>query len=445
MSNKPLILQSIWANDSITNPEMVEQPPTSKIESGWVWGEKPSHKFYNWNWNTVDSFTHHINSYGLPQWDSETEYEVGSVVLRNPFIYQANADNTNEDPIDDIGSWDIVGQTLAGLNNVIVDDTVDPSTPYVLTYDDTAPGWKNTPLSDITTNMTLQDLNNVETGTLLEKEVLSFNGSSNVWDNTSIKTAMSRDEVSSFCAVKDIQYKTPEPYDILKWDGNIWKIEANVIDTTSWDKVLNPRKEFPPPFASSTVFGGAKIYSIGTTLYINTVPTSKPAAPINVKTISSSAEIQLFWLQASTGERAEYFNVYRDSSILQSGVYDVVFIDKSVKKDMEYFYSVTGVNEFGESQESTQVIGHTFTQPSRPKNLTGEVNVNDIYLSWDTPDVISGNIIYKIFRNNQEIGTSNNLSYVDVNVSIGTYTYYVIASNKYYDSENSNSVIITKN
>ena len=230
----------------------------------------------------------------------------------------------------------------------------------------------------------------------------------------------------------------------MKFNGNIWKIEDNLASTGTWSKILNKPNECNVPYATKDVFGGAKIYSAGSTLYIETKPSSAPDAPRNCKTISSPQEITVFWSPSNTGENANYYKVFRDELEIQSGILDTIYDDGNVERDREYVYFVKGTNIFGDSLESNRVIGHTFSEPSKPRNLSYTIQGTDVILRWEEPETISGNIEYHIYKDNTFLESTFSLSYTDKNVSIGNYTYYVVAKNKYYQSENSNSVFVIK-
>jgi len=444
-TSKPSIIESSWATPVKNDPESVERPKQTKINQGWVYGEKPSHKWFNYGWNKIDEYTHHINSNGIPAWDSTTEYKIGSVVLYNPFIYQSTVDDPTEEP--STGSeWAVVGQFIEELSDVNLNTSL-LGDGHVLQY--SGAKWVNIPLTDITDNLYLGDLLDVsldDPANILVDDILGYAGKPDekYWKNMSINEALSRDGLSSFTIASGIQYKNPHEYDVLRYDGNIFKMEPGIIQSTPWKNILNPPAEFRPPYAAVDVLGGAKIYLVNDTLNIVTAAQALPGKPDNVSTYSSPTKVDVFWLPPQ-GERAIFYNVYRDSLEIQSGVFDNLYSDENVERDREYTYFIKGENSYGEGPESARVIGHTFSQPSKPKNLTYTPYVNDIELVWETPDIVSGDMTYKIFRNSVEIGETINNSYIDKNLSVGSYTYFVTANNKYYGSENSNTIIVVKN
>ena len=455
---KPQLIPYTWANAADHLPDIVERPPQDPtdpnysgsgvtIDTGWVWGEKPLHKYFNYGWRVIDLYTHHINSQGIPSWDDQTTYEVGSAVLYNPYIYQANTQNTNEEPINPDGTpnsnWDIVGQFLANLDDTY---TGTPNNDDILMYNSTDSRWDPYSLDTFSKTINVGDLIDIELSTIDQDDILAYAGKENelFWTNMDIREAISRDGISSFLLANKIQYKEPHEYDVLKYDGNIWKISQNVMESTAFKNVLNPPAEFQPPYATADVLGGAKIYSLGDTLNFVTEPQLPPGPPEDVGTVSSPNKIDVYWIPPTTGDRASFYNIYRDSLEIQGGVFDNLFTDFDLTRDREYVYYITSENKHGESDESNRVFGHTFSEPSRPKNLDYKMYVNDVELFWEIPDVVSGDLTYKIFRDSVEIGETSETKYTDKNLGVGSYTYFVTANNKYFSSENSNTIIVLK-
>jgi hypothetical protein len=455
-TDKPKIINSTWANVvnnySPGDPEyddIIERPPQDKIEAGWEWGEKPSHKWFNYGWKSIDEFTHHVNSNGIPVWDAETVYEKGSIVLYSPYLYKATLQNQNSAP-DGTNNpdWEMLGHTLKDLTDTWDDATnpiPDDDKYRLLVFNSTSNLWEPKLLDDVIAETKLGDLTDVSLkDTINSTDILAYDEPNKYWTNMSINDAILRDVVSTFTIAQGIQYKTPDEYNVLKYDGNIWKIQPNVMEKTQWYKILNPPSRFIPPTAARDVLGGAKVYALGETLYIETAPQSAPGRPESLGAISEPSKIELFWLPSQDGERSSYYNVYRDSNLLRTGVYDNYYEDTDVDKDKEYIYHVVGINTHGESPESNRTVGHTYSEPSKPQNLDYKIVANNVELFWETPEIVSGELTYTIYRNNIEIGTTTELTYTDTNVATGSYTYFVNAKNKYFSSENSNTILVVK-
>lgn len=58
------------------------------------------------------------------------------------------------------------------------------------------------------------------------------------------------------------------------------------------------------------------------------------------------------------------------------------------------------------------------------KNLVAKVDANKVTLTWDAPRSLTG---YKVLRNDDKIAETDETTYVDSNVAVGTYIYSVIA------------------
>jgi hypothetical protein len=447
---QPLFAPYTWANSvNVLDPsspeykEIVERPPVDKIASGWLFGEKPSHKYWNWGWKKMDDYSHHINQFGVPEWDNQTEYEIGSIVLMMPYLYRATAENQDDNP-EDLNSWELLGQLLENLDDTEITTPSDPTIPQILSYDDTAGGgngaWINEDLQPILDNTALNNLYDVNISGQQIDEVLAYSEELETWTNQNIRTIVQNEKNSELTSIQNINSSQLIPGNILKYENQIWKTNENIQKTGSWDKVIDKPNEYQPPFSSENHLGGAKIYASGDTLHIKNIPTAKPFPPENLKSISETTQVQLYWLPGKLSELSYYYNIYRDKLDLQKGVVDNVFIDDEVEKDREYSYYVTGVNQHGESDASYPVIGHTFSEPSAPRNLSYTLTVRDVNLMWEVPEEISGNLEYEIYENGNILDTTFNTSYTQTNASVGVHTYFIIAKNKYFMSNNSNTI-----
>ncbi len=454
MTEKPILIDSTWANYvndlDPTGPEyaeIIERPPQAKFESGWLFGEKPSHKYWNYNWKNIDDYVHHINNFGIPEWDEETNYEIGSIVLVTPYLYKALTANQNVLPEENPSDWQLMSQFLADLLDVDYTAPSDDSIEQLLVYDSQTdpvnPKWVNENLDDVLNSIKLDNLYDVNIASQGVSDVLSFNEETEKWENKNLREIARNDLNSTVINVKDIHFDIPEEGDVLKYDGGIWRTTENIKQVADWDYILNKPNEYQPPMASASTLGGAKVYSTGSTLHIKTEPEAAPFAPENLNVIvGNSTLLSLYWSPASIGELSYYYNVYRDSLHLQKGVLDNVYYDDNVVPDREYYYTVTAVNQHGESGPSNQVMGHTFTEPSPPRNLTYSIKAYDVELTWDIPDHISGSIVYDIYKDGNNIGDTTTRSYIDKGLAQGVYSYFVVARNKYYNSNNSNVVTV---
>ena len=134
---KPSGLSKLWAAAGTK-----VDPGAAKTGIGWV-VELPPYQYQNWLDNKQDTFIAHSNQHGIPEWDTETEYQGGLSYTKgsNGVIYKCLQTHTNIDPVnplnnlywarafEDYGSVATVQsaltshianyQTLAGISNVV--------------------------------------------------------------------------------------------------------------------------------------------------------------------------------------------------------------------------------------------------------------------------------------------------------------------------------------
>lgn len=108
----------IWAEQYYTShdSDIIEKPSTEKVQTGWLYGEKPSHKDFNYLWNRYSQMLHLINTQGILPWDSETEYQKGSVAVYDGELYISLTTNMGTTPIE--GGWSYYDKRLDFLDNV---------------------------------------------------------------------------------------------------------------------------------------------------------------------------------------------------------------------------------------------------------------------------------------------------------------------------------------
>jgi len=142
--------------------------------------------------------------------------------------------------------------------------------------------------------------------------------------------------------------------------------------------------------------------------------------------------VNLFWNPAPNSARALLgYNVYRDGQIL-------TFVNALTFSDMHlangsYSYYVTALYGTGESAPTNSVTA-TVEVLYPASNLTYSVNDDDVTLTWQAAPTSGGlrNFIgYDVYRDDMLLGQTQSLSYTDLNLSNGTYAYYVKAV---YDS-----------
>ena len=106
MINKPTLLETdVWARTA--DPTDIEKPIQDKINTGFLYGEKPPHEGHNYYWQVFSEFLMHLNQNGVAEWDSGTTYNQGSITKHGTMIYFALLESTNIEPGTDSNTWAI--------------------------------------------------------------------------------------------------------------------------------------------------------------------------------------------------------------------------------------------------------------------------------------------------------------------------------------------------
>src|SRR5690554_603300 len=94
-------VNNIWAENGATI-----SPSLAKISQGWI-AEIPDFEFENWIQQRQDQFNAHVNQFGIPVWDSVTEYVAGKSYVQgnDGEIYKAITTNTNKEPTTNTLDW----------------------------------------------------------------------------------------------------------------------------------------------------------------------------------------------------------------------------------------------------------------------------------------------------------------------------------------------------
>lgn len=97
---KPSGINQLWAAGGTK-----VDPGLQKLNIGWV-VELPPYQYQNWLDNRQDTFIAHINQHGIPEWDSETEYQGNLSYTQGSdgLIYKCLATNTNFNPVNPLNS-----------------------------------------------------------------------------------------------------------------------------------------------------------------------------------------------------------------------------------------------------------------------------------------------------------------------------------------------------
>ncbi|MFA7056256.1 MAG: C10 family peptidase, partial [Candidatus Cloacimonadales bacterium] len=130
--------------------------------------------------------------------------------------------------------------------------------------------------------------------------------------------------------------------------------------------------------------------------------------------------------------------VYRDNAELAI-ISELSYTDTNLSNG-NYGYQVKAIYPNGESDISN-MVRVTVELLYAPNNLTFNVVSDSITLNWDEPNAMyRGFIGYKLFRDEELLASQTELTYTDVGLTNGDYTYSVKAEYSSGDSEASNAV-----
>jgi predicted phage tail protein len=139
--------------------------------------------------------------------------------------------------------------------------------------------------------------------------------------------------------------------------------------------------------------------------------------------------VHLTWeppVSDGNGNITEY-RVYRGLASGSETLYATVnastlnFTDTNVSNGVAYYYYVSAVNEFGESESSNEVSAVPCTVPSPPRNLTAIAGNGSVALSWEPPVDDGGMAV-----TNYTIYYGTNSGNYTMNMTVGNITSYTI-------------------
>lgn len=73
-------------------------PDAGKTNDGWQSGERPAYQYMNYLQNLFMQKINHVMQYGVPLWDADNDYLIGSVVNSGGKLYVAVLDNSASEP-----------------------------------------------------------------------------------------------------------------------------------------------------------------------------------------------------------------------------------------------------------------------------------------------------------------------------------------------------------
>ena len=181
--------------------------------------------------------------------------------------------------------------------------------------------------------------------------------------------------------------------------------------------------------------------------YSNILQAQTLPAPISPTHLTAQSNlprmVTLKWVEPKN-QSIEYYNIYR--SLSKKGPFkrigkiyghiNTFFIDKGLKDETTYYYSVTSVNYKGvEGDILASVKATTKAKPYPARNISGKIaGAGKLFISW-WPSVTSDVVSYKIYRGTTPKSLSliasvpsSVLTYTDSGLNPGTTYYYKIDS-----------------
>ena len=144
--------------------------------------------------------------------------------------------------------------------------------------------------------------------------------------------------------------------------------------------------------------------------------------------------INITWEDLSPWGRLVDYTVYKNGEELINT--DTNYYSESNLSNGIYDFTVRANFDFGSSEESSPV-NFQILLPQMVTNLTSNLLDGDLILSWDYP-VDTGLITsYKVYRNNDEIATTQENVFTDIDLMNGNYSYQVMT---YYNDNIDNPI-----
>jgi fibronectin type 3 domain-containing protein len=207
-------------------------------------------------------------------------------------------------------------------------------------------------------------------------------------------------------------------------------------------------------FTSSQTKGtGKDVFLLSLNLF------SPPQAPMNLRVYETSEGYAILtWesLLIDGNAPISKYRIYRNTSLIFDDYLSETlleyFVDEAVVPDTTYYYTISAVNMFGESELTGWVIFSVIPPIEKsgpPENLLGVNETNSIYLTWNIPLTNGGTPIrnYSVYRreicgNYLLLASTVNTFYNDTSIHEGiTYVYTVTAVNEKGEGARSNEII----
>ena len=162
-----------------------------------------------------------------------------------------------------------------------------------------------------------------------------------------------------------------------------------------------------------------------------------PLATTDVTVRNGWTQVNISWsLDLGTAQPPHLFKIYMGGSPDEMNEHDVCprrfYVDEELNAGRVY-YQVSAVNSFGEGPRSAVVAGLPDGVPCAPANVTGISGDGTVRVSWEPPPGLEGfPLTYTMLKGLDRLEMSiiesgmAGSTYVDTNVTIGTFYYYKV-------------------
>ena len=172
---------------------------------------------------------------------------------------------------------------------------------------------------------------------------------------------------------------------------------------------------------------------------------SDTTAPTTPTSLSASAVTQttltLSWTASTDSGGVSGYNVYKDGSLLTSGITGTTYGVTGLTLNTAYSFTVLAYDSAGNLSTQSSALATTTlpdtTEPTTPGNATfSSVTTSAITLSWTASTDAVGVSGYRIYRGATQVGTTTLLTLTNSSLSSGTSSSYTIEA---YDAAGNRS------
>ena len=149
--------------------------------------------------------------------------------------------------------------------------------------------------------------------------------------------------------------------------------------------------------------------------------------PLFVEARSDGETITVSW---NTHADVDHFNIYKDGESIAENLTTTTFVDTNVVPETDYCYTVVAHLESGSCDEISgmdcmRILTGVCTEAPV---LTADAIGNSVILKWTECE---GAVKYRIFRDNEFVGTTNEISYTDNVTESGNHCYVIESDCEY--------------